>query len=291
VVNANERSIRFFYWAHEYTDLLRPLLDSAAANGIRLEPIGQGCLPRNFHNSLFKQRSLLEAVKALRGDEVVCATDGYDVFYQQGPEQVLDAFSSFGCDVVFSAERGYSHQYRNYKRFFDDSAGESPYRYLNAGSVIGYAWALKRVYGLNFFLKVKVAASRIRGRSRVSAMVSSWARVLGFNKSEESAFYLSWPSYTDQALLGKRVARGLPGIAIELDRACKLFWCSALEYDEIEKHYSICEGKIRNQHTGTVPAMVHVPWPEKRPVFDRLYTSVYGADATSKSFRDGPVHA
>ncbi len=277
-MNAGQRPIKFFYWAHEYSDELRPLLDSAAANGICPEPIGRGRLQRNVLNSLFKQRALLDAVTTLRDNEVVCATDGYDVFYQWGPDQVLEAFRSFGCDVVFSAERGYSDQYRTYKSFFDNAAGESPYRYLNAGGVIGYAWALKKVYRLRFLLKAKVALSRIRGLKRASEMGSCWAHALGFKKAGGSA-YPSWLSYNDQALLGKRMARGVPEVAIELDRDCKLFWCTALEWNNIEKHYSICNGKICNQHTGEVPAIVHVPWPEKRAVFEGLYASLYGADA------------
>jgi hypothetical protein len=276
-MNAGERSIKFLYWANTHCDKLQPLLHSAAANRIRPEPIGRGHFQLNWINSLFKQRSLFDAVAAMRGDEVVCATDGYDVFYQLGSEQVLQIFDSFGCDVVFSAERGYSHQWKTYRSFFDEAAGQSPYRYLNAGGVIGYAWALQKLYKVSLFLEAKVAVSRIRGLKRALAIGSRWVRAFGFRNWEESDDH-GWLYYTDQALMGKRAALGVPDVALELDRDCKLFWCTAFEWDDIEKHYSICNGKIRNKHTGEIPAMVHVPWDRKRAVFERLYTSVYGAN-------------
>ena len=155
--------MNFYYWADGESPKLSELLRSAASNGISPKPIGDGHMKTNWPQSLFKQRSLYEAVKGLPEQDLVCATDGFDVFFQRDADYIHEQFLSFGCDVVFSAERGYSHQYRRYQAFFENSATSSPYKYLNAGSVIGYAGALKRLYEPHALLRLKVRLGRSRG--------------------------------------------------------------------------------------------------------------------------------
>lgn len=268
--------IRFFYWADAYDPKLRPLLDSARANGIYPQPIGAGRTVRDFHHSLFKQRALFDAVKGLGRDEVVCATDGYDVFYQQTAKHVLDTFAAFGSDVVFSAERGYSHQYARYRRFFDTSATSSPYRYLNAGSVVGFAGAVAALYRPSFALRAKVALTRVRGVGRSLAQAKRLAQRLGIAPPGHD---LNWLGYTDQAEMAKEMALARKGISIDLDRACRLFWCTAFEWEDIECHHTKAGGRLQNFHTGQTPAIVHVPWPQQRATFERLFRSVYPPSA------------
>lgn len=264
--------IRFFYWADAYDAKLRPLLDSARANGIDAQPIGVGRMVRDFHHSLFKQQALFDAVNCLDRDDVVCATDGYDAFYQQNAAYVLNTFTSFGCDVVFSAERGYSHQYARYRRFFDAAATSSPYRYLNAGSVIGFAGALANLYRPSIFLRANVALTRIRGVWRSLDQVKRLAQKLGISPPGND---LNWLGYTDQAVMAKEMALGRKAISIDLDRECRLFWCTAFEWDDIECHHTKAGGQLQNRHTGHTPAIVHVPWPQQRATFQRLFRDVY----------------
>ncbi len=272
--------MKFFYWADRQSPKLAPLLDSAASNGIELVPIGMGHIQPDWEHTLFKQRSLYEAIERLDDREIVCATDGFDVFYQQGAGYIADQFASFGSDVVFSAERGYSHQYRRFKRFFDEAAGESPYPYLNAGCVIGYAGALKKLYRQDLRVNLRMITLRNRLLKNLVDTGTELYEKVFMSGAERLRDLVRWYSYKDQAHMAKCMALGRHGVTIDLDRQCKLFWCTAFEWDDIDNHCRLVEGRLENAHTGQKPACVHVPWEiKKRAVFLKLYESVYGSDA------------
>ena len=271
--------MKFLFWADKEDDRLAPLLESATANDFALEAIGASQIVPNWHHSLFKQRALFDAVREMEDREIVCATDGFDVFFQQGADYIETQFLSFGSDVVFSAERAYTHQYRRFKRFYDRE-GSSPYRYLNAGGVIGYAAALRELYRPSALLRLQLIVLRISLVRRVLTLATRAFRRLFLPRDVEtgdSVACLMWFEYTDQGLMGRHLARGRPGISIDLDRECRLFWCTAFEWEDIDAHYEIVGNKIRNRHTSNAPACIHVPWESRfRAVFVRLYESIHG---------------
>jgi hypothetical protein len=279
--------MKFFFWADTESGKLSPMMESAASNDISPEPIGMGQMVPDWHHSLFKQRALYEAIKELDDAEIVCATDGFDVFFQQNAEYIEKQFLSFDRDVVFSAERGYTHQYRSFKPFFDRAAGSSPYKYLNAGGVVGYAGALKRLYRPGALLRLKITLVRLAFVRKLLVVFTQ--ALCGMRSSREtngqdSIIYLKCFDYTDQALMGKHLASGSDQVSIELDRSCKLFWCTAFEWEDIDSHYELVDGKLENRHTGHRPACIHVPWNSRyRAVFLKLYELVHGSNRPSES--------
>lgn len=87
----------------------------------------------------------VEALEQVTSDYVM-ALDADDVLVVAGAREILDAFRSFDCDIVFSAEKN------NWPRIpflsnFEESIAESAYRYLNSGAWIGKTDACRRFYG------------------------------------------------------------------------------------------------------------------------------------------------
>lgn len=266
--------MHFFYWADAPSSKLNELLESAADQAITPQAIGSNTFQSRFHFSLFKQNALYKAVLAIPDSDIVCATDGFDVFYQRDKDYIERVFNGFSCDVVFSAERGYSHQYARYKPFFDEQRTDSPYRYLNAGSVIGTAAALRTLYRPTFGLRAKIWLIRHRPVSLLLDVLRKFAGRLGLIErpvQSPTVKFLPPYKYTDQAQMGKEVARGGHGLRYALDRDCTLFWCAAFEWDDIDAHYKVQGRHLVNKQTGKAPAIVHVPWGRKRRVFESLY--------------------
>jgi hypothetical protein len=259
-----------------------PIKKSAANNNIELSPIGLGQIENDWESSLFKQRALYEAVRDLDDDEIVCATDGFDVFYQQDSEYLKKHCLALNTDVVFSAVKGFSHQYANYKHIFDSRQMSSPYKYLNAGNVIGYAGALRILYRPRMFLRLKAWLSRNLEINRIGGRLTREFDRLGAAlgvRNKTDTFSFPWYCYTDQAIMAKYYATGKYDISIDLDIACTLFWSTAYEWDDIDEHYKLVEGKLQNIHTGNFPACIHVPYTSKyEKVFLRLYESVHGTE-------------
>jgi hypothetical protein len=282
--------MKFYYWADRDSDRSSQIRKSAARNQIEVEPIGLGKMGPELHHSLFKQRVLFEAVDKLDDDEIVCTTDGFDVFYQQDADYMKEQFLSLNHEVVFSAERGYSHQYKKFKSFFDQVDYQSPYKYINSGSVMGYAGALRELYEPSRLLRLGVAISMlpyvvlsrfpkvketfIDARNKLKVSRSS-----GPSEKSWQGSYLKWFSYTDQAIMGKYLAKGDHNISIGLDRNCKLFWCTAFEWENIDDHCRLVDGKLQNLHTEYSPACIHVPWISKyKAVFLKLYGMAHAAN-------------
>ena len=151
--------------------------------------------------------------------------------------------------------------------------------------MIGYAGALREVYGLGALLRLKLELLHyLRTPLVVGAAAMQKLRGKKEVESEDPASFLSWFDYTDQALMGSYLARGSSGVSIDLDRDCKLFWCAAFEWEDIDDHYDFVGGKLRNRHTGHTPACIHVPWESRyRQVFLRLYDLVYGSDRSAEA--------
>ena len=282
--------MKFYFWADRDSDKLSQIRHSAARNQIMVEPIGLGKMGPELLHSLFKQQALFEALENLDDNEIVCTTDGFDVFYQQDADYMKEQFLSLSHEVVFSAERGYSHQYKKFKSFFDQVDNPSPYKYLNAGSVMGYAGALRELYEPSRLLRMGVAISMLPyvALSRFPIVketiidARTWLkgrRPASLSEHPWQGSYLKWFDYNDQAIMGKYLAKGHHNLSIGLDRSCKLFWCTAFEWENIDDHCRLVDGKLQNRHTAYSPACIHVPWVSKHEaVFLKLFGMAHAAN-------------
>ncbi|MGD8414287.1 MAG: PqqD family peptide modification chaperone, partial [Candidatus Latescibacterota bacterium] len=234
---------------------LKELKESAADQGILLRFLGEGV--RRFDTRM-KLTLLYEEVGRLPDDQIVCAVDGFDVFFCADAAAIEGKFRAMDCDCVISAERAYAHQYPRYKALFDRVRTESPYRYVNTGSIIGYAHALRKICAPTLattFQSKMITPKSINQIKRWSSKLAEAAGWKGFDKN----FIYSYVYYTDQQHVGKYVATNPDELRIELDHETELFWCTAWEWRDIRKHYRTGGNKIVNNHTGNAPMIVHVP--------------------------------
>ncbi|MFC1849773.1 PqqD family peptide modification chaperone [candidate division CSSED10-310 bacterium] len=268
--NARDTSgIRFYSFANNINaENLSVLKESAATHNSEITFLGNG-LTR--FSTTMKLNLLYEQLCNLDDNEIVCAVDGFDVFFCAGGEEIKQRFISFNCDCVISAERAYAHQYRKYKKFYDNVQSRSPYRYINTGSFIGYAGALKKICATTLSMRVQqkvFTAKNIHKIKRYSEKVAKALRYKNFDKN----FIYSCVYYTDQQHIGKYVARNPENLKIALDYDTKLFWCCAWEWKDINAHFRVEGNRIVNNHTANSPVIIHVPgWREHGKVFSALF--------------------
>lgn len=107
-------------------------------------------LPMNFisntkWNGYFdKVLFVLNAIKNIPDNEIVCFVDGFDVLAIGESDEIKDKFLKFDCDVLCGAELNcwpgaYLGKYNNIKH-------DTGFRYLNSGGFIGYKHAIMKIY-------------------------------------------------------------------------------------------------------------------------------------------------
>ena len=275
--------MRFFTWSNDPTNpKLAPLKESADRLGIKLEYCGLNAVKWHHYDKI---RYLQQALYSLGSEEIICVVDAHDVFFQKGEEELTYDFNSFQVDAVFGAERGYEQQLRKYKDYYDKLKVDSPYRYVNSGTLIGTVQSLRQIYVPSFAGKLKKVVSsrpfwkkqadRIRFyRDRFMEKLGP-AKITPRNEKQQRFFYRPWYDYNDQTHVGKFIATDKT-LNIALDHETKLFWCVAQDYDKIDKHFILKNDLLKNVHTGKTPGIVHVPFEKRhRSVFEHLFSLVY----------------
>ena len=262
-------AIQFYSFANSVkAQQLKELKESAEHANVPVHFLGDGL--SRFPTTL-KLELLYDRVRHLDDDQIVCAVDGFDVFFCAGAEEIERKFRAMDCDCVISAERDYAHQYPKYRSFYDGLRTESPYRYINTGSLIGYAHALKKICAPTLSTRLQSKVINPRSINRIKKWSGQIAGAVGYKRFDQNFIY-SYVYYTDQQYVGKYVAQNPRKLRIRLDYDTELFWCTASEWGDIGEHYRIEQGRIVNVHTDNAPAMVHVPgWRAHRRVFERLY--------------------
>jgi hypothetical protein len=201
----------------------------------------------------------------------VCAVDGFDVLFCGNADEIKQRFLSFKCDCVISVERAYSQQSGKYKNYFDKIHCESPYRYINSGSIIGYAGALRKIYAPTLYSIVlpKIFTGRVLKKIKnISWTVKRRFKLKNFNANYPHTFLY----YGDQKHVGRYVATNSGKLNIKLDHGTKIFWCTAWEWKDIDNHFRVEDTKVINNHTNNDPLIIHVPgWRVYRDVLVKLF--------------------
>ncbi len=261
--------IRFFSFANNIkAKQLSVLKESASLQGIEICFLGDGL---NRFSTTMKPKLLYERLRGLDDNDIVCALDGFEVFLCAGEEKIKRRFLAMNCDCVISAERAYSHQYKKYKSIYDNVQTQSPYRYLNSGSIVGYAGALRKMCAPTLSTRVQSKIFTAKSINKIKKWSSTIAKAVRF-KSFDRNFIYSYAYYTDQQHIGRYVASNPDNLKILLDYDTRLFWCCAWEWKDIQNHFRIEGNHIINNHTNNSPLMIHVPgWRVHGKVFSDLY--------------------
>ena len=137
---------------------VRLLQESCARNGFRLSILGAGETWRGFGTKL---RLLREHIREYPEGALVLFTDAYDTMFLPCRDSIVSRFALFRSPIVFSAEKvcwpdGYLESLYPRSTVTGASPGdsrigalrpwppfESPFRFLNSGSYMGYAGAIR----------------------------------------------------------------------------------------------------------------------------------------------------
>lgn len=262
-------TLHFFTFTHDLNaGPLSIIKNSCWRNGIDMNYLGDGL---GKFTTARKLSLLEEKLAELDDNDIVCAVDGFDVYFSSGPAEIEKRFLAMDCDCVVSAERAYSHQYPNYREFYDQVNASGPYRYVNTGSVIGYVGTLKKMYKSSWSMRIQSKIFTARNINKAKHYLSICAKFLKLRNFHPNSIY-TYIYYTDQQHIGRFIARNSGKYKIRLDYDTKLFWCCAFEWDDIEAHYYVKNGKLFNVHTNRDPVVVHVPgWRVHRGIFVQLY--------------------
>lgn len=117
------------------------LLDSAHLHGHHVNVLGKD-EELAFGKRLKQYR---EFINQIPDEDIVLCVDAHDILLLANEKKILDAFYSFNSPCVFPAERS-CHPLAHLKQFYPQSS--TKFKYLNAGSFIGYAKQLKELFNL-----------------------------------------------------------------------------------------------------------------------------------------------
>ena len=128
-----------------------PLTQSTDKYDINLVNLGKGDnwnSDMRGYDGIRKIELVKDFIKELPKDDVVLFVDGYDTFFTEGYEVIVQRFLGFNVDILFGAEQKCwpITNDQSYKNRWPDM--RTPYRYLNSGLYIGYAGALNDFFNL-----------------------------------------------------------------------------------------------------------------------------------------------
>ncbi len=139
--------MRFVTFATDEPPRLDCLRASCRHHGIPLERLGAG---RPFVGHGTKIACLDDFCAGLPADEIVLYVDATDVLWLRPAAGLESAFLELGADIVFAAEQYFLYQQPGkFRRWLRHPAGRPPFplrRFLNAGTFIGRAGALRRLF-------------------------------------------------------------------------------------------------------------------------------------------------
>ncbi len=213
--------LKVLAWAiNEDAQLMRemcaPLLETAEKHQVDVELFGVGVKFVEHKQRVRLLRDYLSAQPRLAGKIYLCL-DGADTLVNGGETQLVQRFLDQKTRILISAERSYTHQFELFRERFDGI--KSSYRYVNAGTFMGYGDDLLRMLEDMLEMDTRMAAN-------------------------------------DQGLMGMWVHRKIdqPRL-VKLDTACDVFWVTTLDWERIlESGDSEC---VRNSETRTDPLIIH----------------------------------
>ena len=182
---------------------------------------------------------------------IVVCMDGSDTLFNDTPEVLVRKFLQKKTRILVSAERDFCYQYGQFRGKFDALGGN--YRYVNAGTFMGYAG--------NLFLMLE-------------EMIELDQR---------------FPKANDQGLLGIWVHQHLEAPEIvQLDRHCDVFWVTTHDWPAL-KAVAETQPLIVHPTTHSKPVIIHSVgnnYPPHRAAYDAAFQHLVNLDpATAGSPR------
>ena len=233
----------------QYINETEVLFYSANKLGYNITVLGRDDKDFNTFKRIEEYVKQIDIIAKSNPEALCMFVDATDTFFAQPPGLTAKRFLSLNCDVLFSAEKWFSWQDDKYRGYFHQHITDSPYRYLNAGNIMGKAFAM----GL-FFQKV-----------------------LDFFKNPSNVEPLVY-KLNDQTAFGTFIAinNSLANKKVQLDSQCKVFYNPTDDWDLVYLHLQ----KTKNYKQITVndlvikPCVIHVSFKQK---YNHVYQQFYGS--------------
>ncbi len=195
-------------------------LSTARKYGLKPQLAGIGYdvrhLERYEHKALARFYVLRDLLRNVSDSQIILIMDGFDTLFTGTARQIVTAFRRQRTQILVSAERSFTYQWHEYKDKYD--ALSSPYRYPAAGTIIGYAGALRHL--------ANTCISYIKQ---------------GFGHGN------------DMGLLGKYIYENFETPSfVRLDTSCELFWVTTLDTKVFR------QSPFFNPYTKTRPVILHM---------------------------------
>lgn len=241
--------LRIFIWAINKSRSLMEhqcarMLKTAEFHGVHVELLGVGheFISHSQRMEILRD-ALLEMGEQERQETIVVAMDGSDTLINGPGKMIIERFRRLNTRVLLSAEKAYTYQYFEYQPKFDRIATPYPYRYVNAGTFMGYGSSLLDL--MNEMLHMKST---------------------------------SWPNANDQGLLGIWAHQNLENSQLmKMDLNCDIFWVTCNDWDHLKNASMLADNFIQNTVTSTTPPLIHVTClgsPQVEKVYDIACNSI-----------------
>jgi uncharacterized Fe-S cluster protein YjdI len=231
---------------------MKYLLESSQKNRFNIEIIGIGTT-FSWLQRIISFRTYLEQSNI----DIICFTDGYDVFYLDDLTTIKNKFLQFNCDILWSVEKSYTHQLDSDKSFFDNLYPINfGYKYLNAGTYIGYREQLLRFFGDILDISLKD-----------NAFINELSSIKYYNDDIRGS---------DQTWISHHLCKNWNKYNIQFDIYCDVFYIPTEDWSNLELHI---QKNMTIIATGKTPSIIHVCYKSLfNYILDKLYVWKYGTN-------------
>lgn len=236
------------------TEKMKYLLGSAEKNSVEIEIIGLE-KPFNFLSKITLLRDYLTELPT-DTNPIVCFTDAYDVIYVDNLDTIKAKFLSLKSNIVWSAERYYSHQLKDDKSFYDNLSRntKSPYKYINTGTFIGYK---KNLLELMNDICVSIDDA---------SFIEDLAKE-GWKLTDR---------LVDQTIISHHFVKFWNKYQIRLDTTCSIFYVPSGDWFKIDRYINSQFIVADTRHQTSI---IHVPHKLKHEhILKKLYYMKYQSD-------------
>lgn len=188
-------------------------------------------------------REALEKIK--NPNQIIVVMDAGDTLFSGPPEEVLKNFKELNTKLLISAEQGYTYQYPQYKPKYDENNTYNLFKYVAAGTLIGYASMLKKM---------------------VDECITMCCEKKDDGHSYDKVEMTVIANWTHKYLIPNE--SHLRFADVRLDTMCKIFWVTTNDHENFKKELDK-SGRFYNPITNTTPQILHIIPPERIEKLDR----------------------
>ena len=248
-----KENVKVFIWGINESEQVvknfsKRLIDTANLHNINYQFIGIGkkYIPNSDNNRIFLLEKELNKIN--ESDLIICL-DAKDTLINDSLDSIIHKFKLKNTKILISAEKMFTYQWFEFKDKFDKI--NSPYKYVNSGTYMGYAKDIK-------------------------IMIQEMSKLSNFKETQ-----------VDQGLLGIWVYNNLENSElVQLDSDADIFWVTSAEWNDVEKYYNKAETqKVINIFNNKKPSIIHVTsLAGNEKAYDFLYKNIMNSLNFKKTF-------